>query len=41
MSQHTATVTWKRKTPDFAYDTYDRTHDVKFEGVPSPLPSRR
>ncbi len=32
MSQHTATVTWKRKTTDFAYETYDRTHEVKFEG---------
>ena len=32
MSQHTATIHWKRHTQDFAYETYDRTHDVKFEG---------
>ncbi len=32
MSQHTAKVQWKRNTPDFAYETYDRTHEVSFEG---------
>lgn len=32
MSLHKARVYWKRTTPDFAYDTYDRTHDVVFEG---------
>ena len=32
MSEHTARVQWKRQTPDFAYDTYDRTHTVTFEG---------
>lgn len=25
-------VTWTRKTADFAYDTYDRTHEIKFPG---------
>lgn len=32
MSEHKAKVTWKRTTKDFAYDTYDRTHTVGFEG---------
>ncbi len=30
MSRHTAAVTWSRATPDFVYDTYDRTHTVTF-----------
>lgn len=32
MSEHRARVAWRRATPDFAYDTYDRTHDVRFPG---------
>jgi organic hydroperoxide reductase OsmC/OhrA len=32
MSQHRARVAWRRATPDFAYDTYDRTHTVGFAG---------
>lgn len=32
MSQHRIELTWKRKTPDFSYETYDRTHEIKFEG---------
>ncbi len=32
MSDHKARVSWKRETKDFAYDTYDRTHQVRFEG---------
>jgi hypothetical protein len=32
MSQHKATVQWTRTTPDFNYDTYDRTHSVRLEG---------
>jgi organic hydroperoxide reductase OsmC/OhrA len=28
MSEHTATVAWKRTTPDFAYPSYVRDHDV-------------
>ena len=32
MSEHKATITWKRETPDFNYDTYDRTYTVKFPG---------
>lgn len=32
MSQHHARVAWRRATPDFAYDTYDRTHTVALPG---------
>ena len=32
MSEHIATINWKRNTPDYSYDTYDRTHSMKFEG---------
>lgn len=32
MSEHHAKVTWKRTTPDFAYETYDRTHTVVYGG---------
>ena len=32
MSEHKTKVAWKRETKDFAYDTYDRTHTVTFEG---------
>lgn len=32
MSEHIARIAWKRRTPDFTYDTYDRTHSVEFEG---------
>jgi len=29
MSQHPARVEWRRQTPDFDYDTYDRNHMVE------------
>jgi len=32
MSEHKASVTWKRSTPDFTYEGYDRTHVWRFEG---------
>jgi len=32
MSDYKATVTWKRETPDFNYDTFDRTHTIEFGG---------
>ena len=32
MSEHKALISWKRNTTDFAYETYDRTHSVAFEG---------
>ena len=31
MSEHEVTVDWKRETPDFAYDTYNRDHDWVFD----------
>jgi organic hydroperoxide reductase OsmC/OhrA len=32
MSEHTATVEWKRETPDFGYQTYNRDHNWTFDG---------
>lgn len=32
MSEHKARIYWERETKDFAYETYDRTHEVTFEG---------
>jgi len=32
MSEHRASLQWKRNTPDFKYETYDRTHTIRFEG---------
>lgn len=32
MSEHKATLTWERKTPDFNYKTYDRTHKIHYSG---------
>jgi organic hydroperoxide reductase OsmC/OhrA len=32
MSEHHAHIFWKRNTQDFLYETYDRTHEIKFEG---------
>ncbi len=31
MSEHTATIEWRRETPDFAYETYNRDHDWTFD----------
>ena len=31
MSEHKVTVAWKRETPDFAYQTYNRDHDWTFD----------
>ena len=31
MSEHNATVEWRRETPDFAYETYNRDHDWIFD----------
>lgn len=30
--QYTATINWKRETPDFEVKTYDRSHKVEFGG---------
>jgi organic hydroperoxide reductase OsmC/OhrA len=32
MSEHKAIITWKRETPTFAYESYDRDHDWSFDG---------
>lgn len=32
MSEHKATLHWKKTTADFSYKTFDRTHTVKFPG---------
>lgn len=32
MSHHEIQLTWTRQTPDFQYDTYDRTHSLVFAG---------
>jgi organic hydroperoxide reductase OsmC/OhrA len=31
MSEHQVTIDWKRETPDFAYETYNRDHDWHFD----------
>ena len=37
MSEHSATIEWRRATPDFNYRTYDRAHVWRFEsGVEVP-----
>lgn len=32
MAQYRARISWKRGTPDFSYNTYDRTHWWEFGG---------
>lgn len=32
MSAHKISVQWRRNTDSFAYDVYDRTHELRFEG---------
>src|SRR5690349_8813497 len=32
MSDHHASVEWRRTTPDFSYATYDRAHVLRFDG---------
>jgi len=32
MSTHHTSVVWKRTSADFAYDTYNRAHEVRFKG---------
>src|ERR1700740_2351234 len=31
MSEHTATIAWRRETPGVAYETYNRDHDWSFD----------
>ncbi|HEY5048050.1 MAG TPA: OsmC family protein [Rhizomicrobium sp.] len=32
MSEHRATIQWKRASADFAYDSYNRAHEIVFKG---------
>jgi len=32
VSEHRATVVWRRRTADFSYESYDRTHTWRFAG---------
>lgn len=32
MSEHRVQLAWRRATPDFLHETYDRTHEVRFPG---------
>ena len=32
MSEHRATTTWRRQTASFAYEDYNRAHEVRFGG---------
>lgn len=32
MSEYRATIRWTRTTPEFTYDTYDRSHEVGYGG---------
>ena len=32
MSEHKATIAWKRESPDYTYETYNRDHDWIFDG---------
>ncbi len=38
MSEHRASVHWKRTSPDFTYETYNRAHDVTFKNGAIVLP---
>jgi hypothetical protein len=31
LSEHTVTIEWRRETPDYAYETYNRNHDWSFD----------
>lgn len=39
MSEHQASVVWKRTSADFTYDTYNRAHEVRFKGGAIVLPA--
>lgn len=32
MSEHYATIVWKRQSADFTYETYNRAHEWRFDG---------
>ncbi len=39
MSEHHASLRWKRTSADFTYDTYNRAHEVTFKDGAIVLPS--
>jgi organic hydroperoxide reductase OsmC/OhrA len=39
MSEHHASLRWRRTTADFAYDTYNRAHEVEFKHGEIVLPA--
>jgi organic hydroperoxide reductase OsmC/OhrA len=39
MTDHHASVSWKRTSADFTYDSYNRAHEVRFKGGAIVLPS--
>lgn len=39
MSEHTASLLWSRNDRDFAYETYSRDHQLRFENGQSSLAS--
>jgi len=39
MSEHHASVVWKRTSADFTYDTYNRAHEVRYKSGAIVVPS--
>jgi organic hydroperoxide reductase OsmC/OhrA len=39
MSEHHASIVWKRTSADFTYDSYNRAHEMRFKGGAIVLPS--
>ena len=39
MSEHHASVSWKRESADFTYDTYNRAHEMTFKHGDIVLPA--
>lgn len=39
MSEHHASVHWKRTSEDFSYDTYNRAHEIRFKDGLIVLPA--
>ena len=39
MSEHHASVIWKRTSTDFTYDTYNRAHEVRYKSGAIVVPS--
>jgi len=39
MSEHHASVAWKRTSPDFTYDSYNRAHEMRFKSGAIVLPA--